>query len=462
MKSHMNQAKTNYLNKLIAYFNNQTIDFTGKTICVCLSGGADSVSLLYGLSQIMPKLNISVCACHFNHMIRGEEADRDELFCKRICKELNIKLHVGRDDVPAYARINKLSIEAAARECRYAFFKRLYDRNVFDYCATAHNMNDDAETLLLNLIRGSGNNGASAISERNDYILRPLLNLSRAEIKAYVREQNLTFVTDSTNQDNDYTRNYIRNEIIPKIKKINPSAVQTLSRYISHARVDRDYFDNELKKFLDEDLSRLHKALRTRIVLFKFNNFCGEILNSNIVEDIDNALLSNRRCILPVFEKYEAVVENGRLNFYHKNDNVPVQVDEQVSYGENTVFGDRIIIEISDNEILPCKNFNKISISIKLSFDNISDGLCVRTRKTGDKICIHGMHKSLKKLFIEKKIPKEYRDIIPVFYDDKGIIYVPFVGIADRAFPINSSNIKYVNTVFNSIDKERWNNAYEK
>lgn len=461
--NHKNQTEFDFLQKICAYFDTLDIDLNGKTICVCLSGGADSVALLLSLSAISYEYNFKVSACHFNHMIRGDEADKDEEFCKEFCKTNNIKLYCGRDDVPAYAKLYKKSIEEAARECRYAFFERIYGKNDVDFCATAHNMNDDAETLLFNLIRGTGSNGASAISAVNKYILRPLLKIKRSEIEEFLEIYGQSFVTDSTNLSDEYTRNYIRHVVIPDIEKINPSVIDALSRYIDACRIDRNYFESETARHMDDDLRVLHKALRHRIIIKKYRNISNDFLNHNLLYQLDDSLFTKKRAIVPMNDEFEAIIQEGKIDFYRREENVKFEFDDiELSYGMNTLFGNRVIINLSDDIIDECENFNKISISALLSFDNIVGKLRVRNRRVGDKICIHGVNRSLKKLFIEKKIPKEYRDIIPIISDEQGIIYVPFVGIADRVYPIKPILKKYIYTVLDTVDRERWNNAYEK
>ncbi len=463
MMSQMNQAKADFLNKICNFIEGLHINLCGKNLCVCLSGGADSVSLLSALVEIKEKFGYNLFACHFNHMIRGSEADRDELFCKELCKNNNVKLFCGRDDVPAYAITYKLSVEEAARECRYAFFERVADKNNIDYTLTAHNMNDDAETLLYNLIRGSGLNGATAIAPIKGKILRPLLGIKRCEIEAYLNEIGQEFVHDSTNDSFEYTRNYIRNVLMPSIEKINPSVVESLSRYIESARADRDYFEQIVASIDDNDLRKLHKSLRSRVIYKKFTLATGYAPNSSNINCLENAVFNNKRSIISINNDIEAVVGLGKLDFYNKNEIDHLLFDdEKIELGDNLLFGDRVSISISNeiNEIV--ENFNKISTSNILSFDNINGSLYARNRRMGDKICIHGVNKSVKKLLIDKKIPKEYRDIIPVILDEEGIIYIPFVGISDRVFPKDNSNLRKITTILNTVHAERWKNAYEK
>ena len=461
--SNLIPPKADFLKKITQYFNKLPFDVNGKTLCVCLSGGADSVSLLRGLLLISHDFGFELCACHFNHMIRGNESDRDEEFCKKLCAELGVKLFCGRDDVPSYAKLYKKSPEEAARECRYSFFDRILSKNMIDYCATAHNMNDDAETLLLNLIRGSGSNGASAILPYGEKILRPLLNVSRDEIEKFLKSIEQDFVTDSTNLSNDYSRNYIRNVLIPDIQKLNPSVIDALSRFTASSREDRDYFDKIVSSEFDSDLRFLHKSIRDRIILKKCKSVCGKAPNYSVMSEIDKAIFSQRRSIIPLSDGYEMIVSDGKINVCAVSDDCIGDVDPtELSYGESLYFGNRVKIVFSSECCFENEKINNLYTSCILSFDNINASLYVRNRRAGDKIRINGINKSLKKLFIDKRIPKEYRDIIPIIFDDKGIIYVPFVGASDRARTAHTDNQRYIKIIFNTIDKERWSNAYEK
>lgn len=458
----MSQPRTDFISKLRRYFDSLPFSLVGKTLCVGLSGGADSVSLLLGLIEIEDEYGFSVIACHFNHMIRGDEADRDEIFCKSLCEKLNRKIYCGRDNVPEYASFHKIGIEQAARECRYAFFDRILNKDSVDFCVTAHNKNDDAETLLFNLIRGAGSNGASSIAPYSDNVLRPLLQIERAEIEAFLADINQEYVTDSTNLSNDYTRNYIRNVLIPQMQNINPLVINALSRYAESARTDRAYFDKLVNLNYSNDLRLLDPAVRTRVIMQKFYDFSGIRLNYNLISVLDKALFYDKRSLVPIFGKYEAIVDNGNITFANFETTVLGQFDPQsLNYGINKVFGERVSINIS-KEVYNTENINNLYTTVFLSCDKIVGDLYVRNRRTGDRIFINGMNKSIKKLFIEKKIPKEYREIIPIFCDDEGIIYVPFVGLSDRVHTNNNDTKLYITSVFETIDTERWNDAYEK
>nr|MBR2040323.1 tRNA lysidine(34) synthetase TilS [Clostridia bacterium] len=192
----------------------------GDVVTVALSGGADSVALLYALNQLKNDLGITLKAVHLNHQIRGDEALRDESFVKDFCDSLNIELICERIDVPQFAKSNNLSLETAARKARYNLFERVNEGAI----ATAHTASDNLETLLLNLARGTSLDGLCGIPVKRDYIVRPIISATREDIENYCKDNNLKFVTDSTNLTDDYTRNKIRHKIVPVLKEINPKA----------------------------------------------------------------------------------------------------------------------------------------------------------------------------------------------------------------------------------------------
>ena len=208
----------------------------GSKVLCAVSGGADSMCLLHMLSQ---REDISLVAAHFNHQLRGEEADRDEGFVREVCEQWGIPLSVGRGDVEAFARREKLSIEEAGRTLRYTFLFRTAEEENCGLIATAHNAEDNAETLLLHLLRGSGLQGLTGISPRLHQLVRPLLTTSRREIEAYLSEYGVPHMEDSTNSNDSYTRNRVRHQLIPLLEEMNPGFVRRLGDTLPRLRADK-------------------------------------------------------------------------------------------------------------------------------------------------------------------------------------------------------------------------------
>ena len=209
----------------------------GDKVIVALSGGADSVCLLYALNELKSDLGITLEVCHVNHKLRGEQSDADERFVRELCAKLCITLHVRAIDVNALKQKHQ-SLEECAREARYSYFAEI---GTGALVATAHTANDNAETVLLNLTRGTGLKGLCGIPPMRGNIIRPLIEATRAEILAYLAKRNADYVTDESNFSEEFTRNYFRLNIIPLLEKINPSLTDGVTRMCGALRADEEY-----------------------------------------------------------------------------------------------------------------------------------------------------------------------------------------------------------------------------
>lgn len=405
------------------YLKTIGISLSNKKVLVALSGGADSVSLLLCLKALGERIGFSVCALHVNHGIRGAEADRDERFCIDLCAEKAIKLFVYKADIPKMAAEKKQSLESCGRDYRYSVLDDCCKENGIDYIATAHNANDNAETVLYNLIRGCGTDGLSGIPKRRENIIRPILWAERDEIEEYLRRMGEDYVTDCTNSDNVYTRNYIRNVILPACKRINEDAVSAINRASVYVSKDCEYLNTESNRADEAALDELPYALQSRIIRSRYKKYCRGSLEGVHVNAVIDALASTEHKHVSLPNGVTAVICRGKLSF---------------TEGEETSTYDTIPLTAGDNRILEGaikvfldadgKNGTKILKSA------VKGGLYARPRKTGDKLTVRGINRSIKKCFIDKKIPPYARDIIPVICDGEGIVYVPFIGVADRAY----------------------------
>ena len=212
---------------------------------VALSGGADSVALL----RILCDLGYRVEAAHCNFHLRGEESDRDELFVKNLCQKHGIALHLIHFDTVEYANLHQVSIEMAARELRYSYFRQLHNDIDAETVCVAHHRDDAVETLMMNLLRGSGIHGLTGIRPRNDFIVRPLLGVSRQEIEDYLRSIGQDYVTDSTNLHPDVLRNKVRLQLLPLLEQMNPGAVSNIARSA--------YYLSEAEKVYNAEIARI-------------------------------------------------------------------------------------------------------------------------------------------------------------------------------------------------------------
>ena len=221
--------------KVIKFIAAQNLNEPNDKILVALSGGADSVFLLYFFHKFQKLFKISIAAAHINHSLRGREANEDQEFSRKLCETLGVPFFTKRVYVKSYAKKNGLSIEEAARNLRYASLNKIAKKISADKIATAHNIDDNAETVLFNLARGTGISGMSGIPIKRDNIIRPILILGKTEIINYLKNKNITFQIDSTNLDNSFRRNFIRNQIIPSIREnINPAFSASVFRSEEH------------------------------------------------------------------------------------------------------------------------------------------------------------------------------------------------------------------------------------
>ncbi len=249
----MQKSSSLFLRKIEQFIEQKELMNKNQLYLVALSGGADSVALLLALK----KIGYNIEAAHCNFHLRGEESDRDEDFCKKLCHKLDIKLHLAHFDTQTNASLHGISIEMAARNLRYNYFEALLkDINASAVCV-AHHKDDSAETLLLNLVRGTGIEGLTGIKSKNNRIVRPFLCVRRNEIVNYLEQQNQLFVTDSSNLVNDVQRNKIRLDVMPLLQTINPLVVEHL---------------NQTGEYIEEAASILNTALeqmQNRVVLLK-------------------------------------------------------------------------------------------------------------------------------------------------------------------------------------------------
>ncbi len=406
------------------------------TVLVGFSGGADSVSLIFALK----KLGYNVLALHVEHGIRGEEALQDELFAKNFCKEHNIPFYVEHINVPEFAKKNGFSLETAARIERHRIFNE-YSKKFNCPIALAHNKNDQAETVLMHLLRGSGLNGLTGMKYISSNVIRPLLDVSRDEIEVFNAKNNLSFVTDSTNLSNDYTRNKIRNRIIPFLNEelgIDcvdnitecASILQEYNSYI--ALVTKDYEDKYVTK--NKNDVTLEIADIPRVIFIELIKRCLEIINGNIV-DIEKVHLNNvfeltkkesgKEVHLPYGIKVKRIY--NQLVFTNKTDDFSVEYDfipeKEFSWQQNKINSCFTSLIIKD------------CICEHLDFDKLPENLTLRTRKIGDFIYPLGSKGkcTLKKYFIDKKIPLSLRNSVPLLAKDNEIYAIIGYTVTEKA-----------------------------
>ena len=406
----------------------------GETVLCAVSGGVDSVCLLHFLKN--RGKNDIVCA-HYNHALRARESDRDELFVKNLCIELKIKFITERGDVLAHAKKNRLGIEEAARALRYDFLQRAAKNAGAQKIATAHNAQDNAETLLMNLARGAALCGASAISPVRENIIRPLLTATRQELEEYLRQNALPHVEDSTNASDAFARNRIRHKVLPVLAQNNSAAVPNISNSIMAMREDEEFLQSLAHSFLKDNLQagaisaeKLKSAPRP-IACRAIKLLCHSAQRVHLEAVLD--LCDSRAHASLNLPGIKVTREQEKIFFgtaqeikaFAKCAVIPGQKTEIPELGITVVCEKTKKIEIINN------SFNTFFFNC----ENIYGTISVAPRNPGDKIELlgRGCTKTIKKLFSEAKLPLAAREQTPVFYDDCGPIAVAGFGVAARA-----------------------------
>lgn len=397
------------LNKLSGFIKKYDMLCPGDHVVCAVSGGADSIALLFAMWLLREKLQITVSAAHFNHRLRGEESDRDEAFVRQFCRQYDIPLEVGSGEVVA----GKKGLEAAARDARYAFLKTLPGK-----IATAHTANDNAETMLMHLVRGTGLKGLGAIAPVNDNLIRPMLGVTRQEVLDFLCQYYLQYVTDSSNETDAFLRNRLRHHVMPILEQENPRLAENLSALALRLRQDEQTLASLSQSQPLPDIHTLRQmpqALRSR-ALSSFLEACGvkepEAEHVALAESLVFSDKPSAKASFPggvtVTRRYDRLEKCG-----------------EVAAVTETVLPCPGAVELSELGLrVVCTPAQTLSDQTDC-FTVVPVGTMVlRPRGPGDEIRLAGGTKSLKKLFIDRKIPAQQRTQIPVVADCEGVLAV--------------------------------------
>lgn len=398
----------------------------GTTVLCAVSGGADSMCLLHALCQLREQRGIQVRAAHYNHTLRGAESERDEVFVTRQCERLHVPLSVGRGDVAEAARQSGRGVEETARAMRYAFLRQTAQAVDAQVIATAHNANDNAETLLLHLIRGTGLRGLTGIAPVRDGIIRPLLTTTRQEIEDYLAQCAVPFVQDSTNADQTYTRNRIRHSLLPLLEDICPGAQQRLNQTAALLRADEDCLTEQAALLAAQAepcdgglslpaavLAQAHDAVAARAVRLLIGRMRGG--NDNCTAAHLTAVLAAARSADPSARTQLP----GGLRVYRAYDRLVLTIQ-----APRPLTGPHSMslpgITRTGACCLECRSVEyrgepQQPFCFYLSRARVEE-LTLRPRQTGDRLTRPNRPgKSVKRLLIDEKIPLQSRDELPVF-----------------------------------------------
>jgi tRNA(Ile)-lysidine synthase len=439
--------------KVMNFIKENSMFKIGDKVIVAFSGGPDSTCLLYILNGLKKKLGITLFGAHLNHCLRGAESDRDEEYARKICESLNIDFYSKRVDVHRISKEMNLSCEMAGREVRYEFFKEITTKVSANKIALAHNANDQAETILMRIMRGTGIEGMVGIKPVRDKIyVRPILHLSRYEIDEYCRENNIEPRIDKSNLEKIYARNKIRLDLIPYIEEnFNTDIINTLNRLSNILKKDNDYLEDisskEYKKHcvISEDMVIINKSaflvheaiisriIRSALLAVNHNLYNFEKIHiSAIVELQKND--TGKSIMLPQNIIAENCYGNIQISVHKKAIEIN-NIEYSLNVNEiNFIESINLVIEI---EVKPRIQFEEIKgndFIVYFDYDKISEPITYRYRKQGDRFIPFGMtgNKKLKDLFMDLKIPKEKRNEIPLICFGSDIAWVVGYRISEK------------------------------
>ena len=406
------------LNKLRAFLKEQALLSPGDRVIAAVSGGADSVAMLFALYLLRDELGITLEAAHFNHHLRGAESDRDEAFVTDFCGRYCIPLHLGSGRIVS----GKKGLEAAARDARYAFLRSLPGK-----VATAHTADDNAETVLMRLIRGTGLKGLGAIAPVSGNVIRPMLTVTRDDVEAFLEEYALPHVEDSSNGTDDFLRNRIRHGILPLMRAENPRIGENLSAMALLLRQDEACLQAMIPEEQVPDVSRLkamEPALRRRAL--------ERFLKAQGVREPEQIHILQAEQLLYHWSPSAAMQFPGGVTIGRQYDRLvrlecaPELPETRLSVpGESCIGGKRFVSEYATDleerpdSVLVCP----------------VGALIVRSRRSGDTMRLPGGTRSLKKMYIDRKIPASRRAAVPVLADDRGVLAVFGIGTDIRFHP---------------------------
>ncbi len=449
--------------KILKTLNEFNMLLPGDSVCVAVSGGADSMCLLHFLFENRKTLGVTVAAAHVNHCIRGEEADRDENYVRDYCRARGIPLHVKKINIPVMAKREGVSTELCARNKRYEFFSVLPYAKI----ATAHTGSDCVETMLMNLSRGTSLHGLCSIPPVRNNIIRPLIGCTRDETESYCRENGIDFVTDSTNLTDDYTRNKFRHSVLGLLKNINVSFEQNAMRCLCSLRQDDDFISAAASDVFTEAYNSADGCLRTsavadahpavakRVLAYYFKEVLHSDCEAKHINFFFDTLRSGGSVTLP--SGITVANKNGRIFPVRAAcdfSTVPEKMTFFPSDGFSGDFGETAVtVFLSDKtpgiSVIP----EDETCTAVVDADKISGKVTLRTRQPGDSIPLAGRHctKTLKKLFTEKNIPIDMRGRIPVVACADKIVAVPGIGVSkDYAVTGKTKNYMIIKMIIKS------------
>ena len=446
----------------------------GDFVVVGLSGGADSVALLEVLCILQKKYQLKIEAVHIHHGLRGEEANHDAYFAKKICEKKSVPFHLLEYDIQKEAKAQGIGLEEMGRKRRYEAFYKIAEE--YGKIAVAHHQNDQAETLLFNLCRGTGLSGLSAMSPIRDRIIRPFLFVTRREIEEFLKENQLSYCEDSTNKIQQYTRNKLRLSVLPFLEKnINQKTVEHMAKTASILAEENDFLEQTAQKMLKEviikkeaekmrlsvtKLLQQHSAIRKRILKKAFYLYSSTQQNISYVhlKQLEELLKKQTGKSIALPCGCKAFLEYDMLIFAK-------QTQPNKKYYEYELLPEKAtyIKEIDKFVKLSFNAYKKAEKTFPIctkefNYDKIKENIVCRTRRQGDVISISGGHKKkLKDFFIDAKIPREQSDTVLLFAVGKEVFWIPYYRVADDFLADKTTKNKIRISIWEGEHHEREN-----
>ena len=452
--------------KVLKFIDDNSLIQKGDKILVSLSGGPDSVFLLYFLKKYQKRLSVSLYAFHLNHLLRGKDASLDEDFCKQLCSSLNIPFFYVRKNVKQFAHKKKISIEEAGRILRYSELNRLLKKNNFNIIATAHHSNDNAETVLLNLIKGTGLKGISGIPVKRDNIIRPVLVLSKEEILKYLDLKKIKFRIDNSNFQVDLERNFIRNILLPLIRsKLNPSVENAIFNSSQNFKSLYSYLLNSTNEVCKDICMRnsalnipLNKLLQLNDDLLTFS--LKELVERNFFENLMFKDINSLKSLISKQTGRRINLSSGLTAYKerdeliikkNKDSGVPEKKNVKINIGEEKTF-DNFTISIKPADIAAI-SLGKEKTHEYISADNIvGSKFVIRNWQDGDKFFPLGMKgtKKISDFLNELKIESHKKKNQLLLLNDKKIVWV--IGYRlDNRFKITKNTKNYIELCLKTV-----------
>ncbi len=444
---------------------------SNQTVLMALSGGADSTALLIILKKLSLIMDFNIYALHINHMLRGADADNDENRCMQLCKELNIKYFTKKIDVFNYAAKNNMSIEQAGREIRYNELFFLKNELNADKIVTAHHYDDNIETILMRCLRGTGVDGLCGIEiKRKDGIIRPLLHVKKREILDYLDKNNTSYCIDKTNYENQYFRNKIRNFVLPALIQIKPNFDDIIIRLSNQAIKIRDKIENEMDYYKNHITVKDGSAKINIDMLNLANSYIKPYIIRYMIDEIKDLTNIEKKHIdsilsMPVSNTIWSINLPGDVIAKREYEFLIVKCGECDNVTEKSfiypiIYGrDNIIKQLGIKVFLQqAELFEKKCGSLYekyIDYDKIKGNIFIRNRRIGDKIYPIGLNgsMSLKKYFINNKVPKQRRDAIPLLCDEQNIIWIMGYALSDK-YKVDEKTKNIVKISVKSLEKD--------